>query len=549
MTAFFIKTESSAVGPFTGIELREAALSRIITTSSLIGPSRKGPWTVATDTGLFSTAKTPLPHPDGVHVPQYHVRGLSFVAEGPFKLRELIGFAARGMLLAEASLQSDLSPEWMPIDRIPILSACLTGEMVLVSETGRMVRQTTQTGETSRIDQQHAVGDAKNVGDMGKTRVPVEVARDQAKRFKQKSASAASEQSNHDAPLLSTGSFQDTPQVVGPDVCSEAAGEPKEIEEGTEAAPRWRQHSVRWEGLNSKISLSSLYVFRRVAMFVICVALLSASIATAFSHWRQIGLKPQQIIGSWIAEDDSFSLTFYEDGNCVVFNPSGNSWSGEYEWTVRTHDQQLLADNEEATTQIAATEPDDVVGDVRPTDGYVRFRSSALEPTFVGGKELSDAFLRLSGNELQLGYLTTVHWRDGEKRMEAGWIKLGQQHPSGLEPLSALAEMEFEPPPKIGFATERSPHVSVVAMQLMTQYETGAASSDRSDGLCYSVRAHADFLLQQFGAPDEARPVLPFDLARLPKGADFQESQAVRYGVLRLVLSSEGKLQHISVVQ
>ncbi|MGB7347940.1 MAG: hypothetical protein WBD20_27190 [Pirellulaceae bacterium] len=502
MIGFFVKTECSAVGPFTGIELREASLSRIITADSLIGGSPAGPWTIATETGLFSQGKMPLPHPDGVHVPQYHVRGLSFAAEGPFKLRELIGFAARGMLRSEAMLQSDLAPDWISIERIPILKACLTGELVLLGADGR----------------------------------------DQAVRMQVGNKPTAMEP----AALLSTGSFEDKPLPQ-----EEEAESPKlEIDLNADEAdimlPWWRQ-SISMPQLNPSFSLSNLRVSRRVALITVGFVLLSAGIATAYSRWQRAGLKPEQIIGSWIADDNSFSITFRDDGNIVVFNTDGNSWSGEYEWIAFGNNDRSVGTGQSVSAQIASVAPGDAIDNVRPSDGYVRFRASALERTFVNGQEVADGFLRFDGEELLFGYLASIDWTDRGKRMEAGWTRLHKQPSIGIEPLSALADLEIEPPPKNGFSLERSPHVSVVAAELMTQYETGDEENLNTDGLCYSVCADANYLLQQYGAPDEARPVLPFDKANLPGGVDFSASQLLRYGALRLILSGEGKLQQLSL--
>lgn len=542
MTEFFIKTDTAAVGPFTGIELREAALSRIITVHSQIGPSTQGPWTVATETGLFSEARMPLPHPDGVHVPQYHVRGLSFAADGPFKLRELIGFAARGMMRSDASLQSDLASDWIPAQRLPILAACLNGELMVLGANGRKKGQGGGDKTSNRQDSASHQTTAPN--------------------YLTKSTRGAVNTEPNRTPLLSTGSFDDAVETKPTQsreldestklATTERNTDPETDPQSDDLIPWWRR-SIRMPHLNPTIRLSDLRVTRRVALSTIGLLLLSAGIATAVSRWQRMQLQPEQIMGTWIAEDDSFTVTFYESGDCVVFNTTGNSWSGEFEWIAGEEKDRTFSSsftpNQLVESVVATVAPNDAMSDVESTDGYVRFRASALEPTFVGQQEMDDAFLRLREKELLIGYVTSIHWGNKSRRIVAGWKPLTPQPPIGIEPLSALAELEIEPPPKIGFAIERSPHVAIVASQLMTQYETGDLQSDSTNGLCYSVLVDADYLLQQYGAPDEARPVFPFDQASLPSGLDLPNSQLVRYGSLQLILSTDGKLRHISLVQ
>jgi hypothetical protein len=101
MTEFFIKTDAGVLGPFSGVELRELALAGILRPDSNLSATAHGPWQLAGSAGLFSEKKTPLPHPSDVQLTRYQVRGMAGAIQGPFKLRELIGFAARGMLPAE----------------------------------------------------------------------------------------------------------------------------------------------------------------------------------------------------------------------------------------------------------------------------------------------------------------------------------------------------------------------------------------------------------------------------------------------------------------
>ncbi len=566
MTAFFIKTDGSSVGPFTGIELREAALARIITAKSQIGGSPQGPWTRATETGLFSQAKTPLPHPDGVHVPQYHVRGLSFAANGPFKLRELIGFAARGMLREDSQLQSDVASEWIPVDRIPILSACLTGDLVLLGSDGRVQRKTDDQGLSSKAKTSTANDpsadprtghdpDVENTLKQQHTaRAPVEVNRENLRRSRWKDESS-SKPNGQNSPgeseivaLKSTGSFDHAPLVSQKDDAPVAVSA-QPIEEHDDGNVRWWQRRINFPkvNLNPDIRFSQWRVSRRVAICLLVFLAIGGSIATALTQLRSTPMRPDQIIGPWIAEDRSFGVNFRDDGSCVFFYPAGNSWSGQYQWANHHGEGAQFRPSSTLSTSLAIASPGDAVSEVKTSDGFLRFQTSAFQRTTIRSQEASDCFLRMKSGALKLGYLTQVQWSSTGKRMEAGWIKVVRQPSIGLEPLSDIAQMEIEPPPRVGFAVERSAHVSEIANKLMLQYETGDPDDSPTDGRCYSVKMDADFLLQQYGVPDEARQLLPFDLAQLPKGGDFAESTLVRYGPMRIILSDQGKLQHLSL--
>ena len=108
----------------------EATLARIVLPETGIGASRSGPWTRAADAGLFSDKHVPLPHPPGTQVPQFRLTGVSEAFQGPFKLRELIGFASRRMLPTDALIQADGHTDWTPVTRIGILNACFNGELI-----------------------------------------------------------------------------------------------------------------------------------------------------------------------------------------------------------------------------------------------------------------------------------------------------------------------------------------------------------------------------------------------------------------------------------
>ena len=545
MTAFFIRTEQTAVGPFTGIELREAALAGILLADSVIGGSPNGPWFYAVDTGLFSEKKMPLPHPEGTHVPRYHVQGLRVAASGPFKLRELIGFAARGMLHADAQLQSDLAPDWFTIERIPVLKACLEGHLVLLGADGKVVRRAhaesnnfaapkarapreaepasvaagvvadSQVGDQSEYDA--VVGDAEAVA-------PVHAAgNDTASRF------------------VSSGSFEETP------LDDEEANESTRVTSVEEfdvdaGAPRWWRRRIELPSLNPTIHVS-----RRLVINSLLLVLLVGGIGTAFSQYNAMGVPLDQVLGDWIAEDGTFAVSFRDDGSCAVFNVNGHSWSGQYEWTERDDDDEGFTSLGSIDSQFDVADEAHQADAIRSTDGYMRLRSSAHEPSYIGNHAVSDLYLRPDGSTLHVGYLTSIRWSSSGREMQAGWVKLRRNPPIGVEAMMELATLPVEPPPKVGFTTLKAPHLTTVVQDLMDQYEMGE-NEEEVGTVCYSLTVDAKYLLQSFGVPDEARPLFPFEVQKLPNSEEFSGSQLARYGALKLILSPAGKVQYAELM-
>jgi hypothetical protein len=88
-----------------------------------------GPWTRAADVGLFSNQNVPLSHPLGTAVPEFRLKGVNEVFEGPFKLHELIDFAVRQLLPSNALIQPVGRPDWVPVNQFGILGDCLRGEL------------------------------------------------------------------------------------------------------------------------------------------------------------------------------------------------------------------------------------------------------------------------------------------------------------------------------------------------------------------------------------------------------------------------------------
>jgi hypothetical protein len=71
---------------------------------------------------------------------------------------------------------------------------------------------------------------------------------------------------------------------------------------------------------------------------------------------------------------------------------------------------------------IDTADPQHQVGQVDPTDGYIRLRGFVKDPPQLDGHETRDCFLRRAGAGLLIGCPTAVDWSADAKTMDAGWI-------------------------------------------------------------------------------------------------------------------------------
>ncbi len=414
MTAFFVRTDASIVGPFTGVELREAALAGILFPDSLIAGSPQGPWYPASGIGLFSEKKTPLPHPPGTVVPQYQVRGMAGAFQGPFKLRELIGFAARGMLPADALLQSDPAALWISASRFRILAACLSGDLVLLDRDGRIINRATHIT-------------ARKI-DLTETRVPASAAKNTDHRDK---TTFASETRGHVPPIHQS--------VVSSNSKNET---------DTPEQPRrdWFPFRIRlavpdqvWYRLHP----------RRLAPVAVTL-LLFAAVGSAFSYWKQIPMHRNSMLGEWIGSIDdtsepSFGIAFHDNNQCVIVNTTGDCWSGDFEWLERSDDQIGFDSAQTVAATIDVASPSHATSEVRSTDGYLVLSGIGRELPTIEGHPVRDLFVRRQDDQLWLGYPISVTWTRQSKVMLAAWI-VAQHHdrPSDhrlLEPIESSTSL------------------------------------------------------------------------------------------------------------
>ena len=537
MAAFYLKTEETAVGPFSGVELREAALAGILRPDTEIAGSANGPWIQASNTGLFSEKNIPLPHPSDTELANFQVRGgIGGISDmqGPFKLRELIGFATRGLMPNDTIIRSDQSPEWFPVHRINILSACLGGLLVLIDAKGNVVRRTTAS--------------AKNK--VGSTPVSLAATRTPTRR-------RAVDTSSDDTGADEAYEDEAFPEAIKHDsaetntlVATRGSLEEDEstLEAGETDAMRWWQRELSISGVVSSLrGGGALLRGGRWIIAAACSIVLLVGIATAFSKYRGATIVHADVVGDWIADDSTFGVGFHPDGTCVVFDTRSDSWTGHYEWKTWVNRSGGYSGIEPFTSHVVKPAQDHVVSPIDSTDGYIHLRGHSRTPTQIGKIEMRDCFARRPGEQLQIGYLATIVGDSNGKTMYAGWMTLNPSPAIVGEPMLDLAAMEFEPPPEVGFSNVKAPHVSVVVSELTTAYER-ADPAPNLGSVCYSVKVDAAYLLKNYGVPDEARPLSKIEIKAMVVSKDFVDAQMVRYGHLKLVLSPDGSLLYATIV-
>ncbi len=531
MTAFFVQTDRCISGPFTGVELREAALAGIIGPDAVVGGSQQGPWFRATDIGLFSEKKTPLPHPPGTHIPHYQVRGMSNAFQGPFKLRELIGFAARGMLPADALVQSDCSDNWVRARRYSVIAACLNGELVLTDGTGKLVLRSNVLAKNSNPEDT-----------LQGARAPIELA---------KTVDASEVAKVPPPPPISqthgVAVAQPEPQRIH-------APELESTRPPSRLAQMWSSRVVPIR--EALADLLGRLAHPRLAIQLVCLVLVFAGVASAFSFWKQMSMRRDEAIGDWVCMPSdngelSFGISLRADGRCVIFNMRGASWSGDFDWVQRRDDSNGFQQIAPFSTVFDQLGPTHQAGPIKPTDGYIHLSGFVKEPPMIDGHPVRDLFLRREGDQLRLGYLTSVDWTEHTKSMQAGWMtatKLNNKRPDVGGKLQTI-EPEL-PVPTADFGGQKPMHISkaIDAVQEGVPSGSGAAQTFVYGTLTYSNKVNAAYLLKHFGLPDEARPLFPFEVPEMRNGPSFEGVQLVRYGDLKFFLSNDGQLRYLSLV-
>jgi hypothetical protein len=529
MSNFFLLTHEAIVGPMTGVELREAALAGILHHKCVVGGARGGPWHLSSEIGLFSDQGVPLPHPPGVQVPMYQVKGKAGATQGPFKLRELIGMAARGMLPPDAELREIGSQQWSSVQCVPVLIQCFEGQLVRVNDRGDICQRTAGVLE----------GTDPLVGKPGIYYAPVDL----PKKISLTELTTV-ENSHRGVPRLWAQAPSEPPPRG-----SDAAEKPIDVDQ-TRATRWWarprRSRESRWPVLWPG------RLHRRVAAFAVSTLILVPICVWAAMFAFQPGRTEQtDVIGDWIVWNEGTSepivgIRFDAQGECVLFNPRGTSWSGNYVWSERESEWSEALDLPGMHSVIDRLEPGHVSGPVRPTDGYVLLQGIGKEVPEIDGHPIQDLFLRREGGELKVGYLTEVTWNATGKRMTAGWVAARRSAPPSPGDVEASLHRTSRSEPDPTDSDLPRFFEAIDALRTATGAVDPLQSQERGSRVM-SNRIDGTYLLKEFGVPDQARRMYGFETPKLPRGTDFGGDQMVRYGSLVLLLSDVGKIEYVRI--
>ncbi|MEM8671246.1 MAG: hypothetical protein AAGG48_27235 [Planctomycetota bacterium] len=369
-TQFYLKTSETQInGPFTGIELREAALANLILPSHEVAVSSEGPWTIASSSGLFSESNEPLPHPPGTPVPEFQLKGVHEAFEGPFKLRELIDLAVRKMLSSNALIQPLGRPDWVPANQLRILDVCMRGELA-PELSGGVAPLKTPLPDPSVVQMDGAP--------------PIES-------------------------LI---------QEMNPD------GDIDAIVDDHRA--KVRKNIRKNIAKKSESQLKIVYT----AAIVAAVLLVIGGLAWWISLPPAAKTVQSKAVGNWVLIPNqnggtAFGVSFKDDGTCVVVNANGRCWYGNYQWSndaAAEAENPMLGPLEGRVNEVASDHQGDVVNE---DDGYVRFvGATPFNAPMLVDKRIRECFIRRDGDYLWLGYLAGISEDAGVKSVEAGWVQL-----------------------------------------------------------------------------------------------------------------------------
>lgn len=515
MSQFFVLTDQAVVGPLTGVELRESALAGVLAPDCIVGGSKQGPWHSGIQIGLFSENKVPIPHPDEVVVPTYHVRGMPGAFQGPFKLRELIGFASRGMLPIDAELRladeamdaSGGHETWFKVSRFRILVLCLNGDLVMLDTQGRVqlrTRGVIDGADASRWTDQH--------------RAPIETIR----------RIDASDVTTFATSRQLSGEDADAQKVLDSEKASSAEISPSDgIQTGAD------QGSKRASFFTSAELIHFTRAAARSRLTVAAIFLCMATIVVQ-QGWLNRGpqdMKRDAVLGQWIADSEDgqpprFGIAFREDGTCTIFNVIGESWTGDYQWKSRQRMTTASVNGSMQQPVVRSTvdhrEPNHFSGPIQESDGYLSLSGFKQRGASIDGHPVRDLFVRRVGDQLELGYLTEIAWDSSGKKLSAGWVRAHRVDSMQQTDVDELHEAL----------------ASIVTDDSLSQ-----------DAMVESpVQSHhvdPAYLLTHFGVPDEARKIFGFEVPAAAQGKSFAANHLVRYGNLVLMMTGDGDLQYL----
>ncbi len=567
MPQFYIKTDLSVAGPFTGIEIREASLAGIVRPSTYLSHSSDGPWIPAAQAGLFTEKGAALPHPAGTEVPTFQTRGMPGAFMGPFKLRELIGFACQGMLPPGTELQSDPSRPWIPISGTGILPACLKGDLVRIDAAGKLVLRTVIPPDLNARREAlrnllSPIERARQIRVAGATTAPLSDAAITTKSSHRSTSSssqstAATDQSSAIArppvepppvreQLKPSGVARNEAFGFGAQVGSKDAakteGKSRTANRGPSLITRLRSK------LNEQVGR---YIRPQIAAMVLLAIALVVGLPVGYSAYKNMPLPKQNIVGNWVeARDDvseatvpSFGVSFAEGGRIVLMNRVGPSWSGDFVWMDR-HDQQSgFRPTDEVAVRFDAAEPQHVEEPVRASDGYLTLSGFVKDQPLLDGHPVRDMFVRREGDWISLGYPISAKWINGERQLLAAWVRAKWTPTSTVSLADTLHDVPEELP-DTGVLDDNTIPICRAVEAAMTgrEFEYQGRKTFRNGCYTFSKQIDSGFLLKHFGVADEAYVLPEFQKPLSYNGPSMDDVVLLRYGKIGLTVNPEGRV-------
>ncbi len=429
MCDYFVRTDVASVGPFSDVELRELAFAGLLKPDSKIATSPNEHWISAQSMELFSFQKMPVPHPEGTVVPHFEVQGLPPAFRGPFKLRELFGFASRGMLSPDALIKGDKEEEWRLVQQFPALMFCLNGDLVKLGVDRQLVLRTTGNPEKVNLDNTLApIELAKQAALLRPSSVePTSLSTaivDEGYEAERAAIQAANANAKTSSGTHSIANAKNATRAETNDSAQTISSRPK-----LDYLRELLKREIAWSDLVQPSRWSrSGFISMVASMCLIAVAVI-------YAFTKKPPNPNDRILGIWYGESSHplpetsniYGISFKEDGQCIIFESEGNSWQGAYSFSER-HGQDSLYDSLMPLDSVMSTvESSHQAQTVQPDDGYIRFISTDGTTPKIDGRPIEEAFVRFGRDELQLGYVTTIHWTVESKAIEAGWIALRRE--------------------------------------------------------------------------------------------------------------------------
>lgn len=558
MTLFYIKTDLDVAGPFTGIEIREASLAGIIRPQTNLSGSADGPWIAAEHAGLFSETGVALPHPPGTVVPMFQTRGMPGAFMGPFKLRELIGFACQGMLPPGAELQSDPSRPWIPITGTGILPACLRGDLVRIEENGRLCLRSVIPADLPLRRQQletlqSPIERAKQIKASGATAAPSQF----------KSVLRTDQDTSIEPPPITQQPITQQPITQTPNRCAvTATNSSSRSAMGAESArasrsPPPSRPNGALGGLKASFGPMGSIVSRpKVAAVVLLLVMITIGLPVAYSSWVSQPIPRQVILGEWISlpQDQSenaqpnFGVGFDDDGSCVLVNATGKSWTGDFEWSERTDQDSKFRPLDQVTVTYDTAQPGHVKEPVDVSDGYLRLSGFVKDPPLLNGHPVRDLFVRRTGDQLKLGYLIQSRWSEGGRKLTAAWMELKRVPETSRSVEDVLRDLPEELPTG-NQSAENAKSICLAIDEAIggREFEYKNRKAFRHGCFTFSQTVDAGYLLKHLGVPDVARPLRDFEKQPSYNGPSMDGAQLFRYGFVDFFVDPGGKLMFIEV--